>query len=133
MSWVHEADFVRAVEYLMTTEDIEGVVNVAAPSPLPNRDFMRALRAAWGKRFGLSAKEWMLEFGAVFLRTKTELILKSRRVVPGRLLDHGFRFAFPEWAAAARDLVQTWSELNQSRRRRQASALQDGAGVARPR
>ena len=50
----------------------------------------------------------MLEFGAVFLRTETELILKSRRVVPGRLLESGFRFAFPEWPAAAQDLVARW-------------------------
>jgi NAD dependent epimerase/dehydratase family enzyme len=117
VSWVHEADFVRAVEHLLAAEDVEGVVNVAAPSPLANSDFMRALRAAWGKRFGLSASEWMLEFGAVFLRTETELILKSRRVVPGRLLDRGFRFVFPEWPAAARDLVRRWSELHQPRKR----------------
>ena len=115
MSWVHEKDFVRAVEYLMEAEDIEGVVNVAAPRPLPNREFMRALRQAWGMRFGLAAREWMLEVGAVFLRTETELILKSRRVVPGKLLDHGFRFEFPEWPAAARELVE---------RRRNATALE---------
>jgi uncharacterized protein (TIGR01777 family) len=105
VSWVHEADFVRAVEHLIARENMGDVVNVAAPCPLPNQDFMAMLRAAWGKRFGLDLSERMLEFGAVFLRTETELILKSRRVVPGRLLQDGFRFAFPGWAAAARDLV----------------------------
>jgi uncharacterized protein (TIGR01777 family) len=105
VSWVHEADFVRAVEHLIARENMDDVVNVAAPCPLPNQDFMAMLRAAWGKRFGLDLSERMLEFGAVFLRTETELILKSRRVVPGRLLQDGFRFAFPGWAAAARDLV----------------------------
>jgi uncharacterized protein len=106
VSWVHEADFVRAVEHLIARENMDDVVNVAAPCPLPNQDFMAMLRAAWGKRFGLDLSERMLEFGAVFLWTETELILKSRRVVPGRLLQDGFRFAFPEWAAAARDLVE---------------------------
>jgi uncharacterized protein (TIGR01777 family) len=131
VSWVHEGDFVRAMEYLITNEDTDGTVNVAAPCPLPNRDFMRALREAWGKSFGFAAKEWMLEVGAVFLGTETELILKSRRVVPGRLLDHGFRFDFPEWPAATRDLVQRWSVLNQAKRRRRAAALHDPAGIAR--
>jgi len=105
VSWVHEADFVRAVEHLIARENMDNVVNVAAPCPLPNQEFMAILRAAWGRGFGLDLSERMLELGAVFLWTETELILKSRRVVPGRLLQDGFRFAFPEWAAAARDLV----------------------------
>jgi uncharacterized protein (TIGR01777 family) len=108
MSWVHEKDFARAVEHLLAVETSEEVVNIASPSPLPNREFMAALRDAWGRSFGLGASEWMLELGAVFLRTETELILKSRRVVPGRLLESGFRFAFPEWPAAARELVARW-------------------------
>jgi len=82
------------------------VVNLAAPNPLPNREFMRALRQAWSTPIGLPASKWMLEIGAVFLRTETELILKSRRVVPGRLLHSGFRFQFPMWPAAAQDLVE---------------------------
>jgi NAD dependent epimerase/dehydratase family enzyme len=69
---------------------------------------MAALRAARGVRIGLPATKWMVEVGAFFLRTDTELILKSRRVVPGRLLDAGFRFDFPEWAPAAQDLVGRW-------------------------
>ena len=81
---------------------------MAAPHPLPNADFMRALRAAWGTRVGLPAARWMLELGAVALRTETELVLKSRRVVPGRLLRAGFRFALPDWPAAARDLCGRW-------------------------
>jgi uncharacterized protein len=115
MSWVHESDFVRTLEYLIGNEDIDGVVNVAAPNPLPNNDFMRTLRAAWGRSFGMPAQEWMLELAAVFLRTETELILKSRRVVPGRLLDRGFQFEFPEWAAAAADLVRRWRNSRTSR------------------
>jgi NAD dependent epimerase/dehydratase family enzyme len=83
-------------------------VIVAAPAPLPNREFMRALRAAWGAPFGLPAARWMLAIGAVFLRTETELVLKSRRVVPGRLLAEGFAFRHPTWPEAARDLCADW-------------------------
>lgn len=108
VSWIHEADFVRAIEYLIIHDEIDGPVNIAAPEPLPNRMFMRALRQAWGISVGLPATKWMLEVGAVFLRTETELILKSRRVVPGRLLASGFGFEFPEWPSAAHDLVERW-------------------------
>lgn len=108
LSWIHDRDFVRAVQFLMEREDLEGPVNLAAPAPLPQRDFMAELRAAWGVKLGLPATKWMLEVGAFFLRTDTELLLKSRRVVPGRLLQAGFVFDFPEWSQAARDLVARW-------------------------
>jgi uncharacterized protein len=110
VSWVHEQDFLRALEYLIEREDIDGTVNLASPNPLPNRDFMSTLRKVWGAKIGLPATEWMLELGAVFLQTETELILKSRRVIPGRLLAQGFRFDFPEWPAAAKDLVERWRD-----------------------
>ena len=104
MSWIHDEDFIAAIRWLIARDDIDGVVNVAAPNPLPNADFMRILRDACGVPFGLPANKWMLEIGAVFMRTETELILKSRRVVPARLLEHGFAFAYPDWPRAARDL-----------------------------
>ncbi len=106
MSWVHEDDFVAAVRWLIDQQDIDGVVNIASPNPLPNADFMRVLREAAGVRFGLPARGWMLNLGAIFMRTETELIFKSRRIVPGRLLEHGFNFRFPEWSDAARDLCR---------------------------
>jgi uncharacterized protein len=105
VSWVHAEDFVRAVEWLIARESMEGAVNIASPHPLPNREFMRILRGAWGQRIGIPSSAWMLAIAAVVMRTETELILKSRRVVPGRLLDAGFPFRFPDWDAAARDLV----------------------------
>lgn len=111
VSWIHDVDFIRAVRWLIEREDIAGAVNLASPQPLPNAEFMRALREAWGISFGLPATEWMLEIGAVFLRTETELILKSRRVVPGRLLESGFTFRFPNWLEAARDLCRRWRSL----------------------
>ena len=108
MSWIHERDFVRAVALLIARDDISGPINLAAPNPLPQREFMAALRAAWGTRIGLPATAWMTSIGAFFLRTETELVFKSRRVVPGRLLETGFAFEFPTWPAAAADLVASW-------------------------
>jgi hypothetical protein len=94
-------DFVQAIRWLIDHDDIVvGVVNVASPNPLPNAEFMRTLRDAAGVTIGLPASRWMLEIGAVFMRTETELILKSRRVVPARLLERGFAFKFPLWRHA---------------------------------
>ncbi len=112
MSWIHHEDFVAAVRWLIDHSEIDGVVNVSSPNPLPNAEFMRLLREACGVSFGLPAAGWMLEIGAAFMRTETELILKSRRVVPGRLIEHGFEFKLPLFSDAARDLYQQW----QSRR-----------------
>lgn len=110
VSWIHDADFVGAIDFLIAREDLSGVLNVASPNPLPNSDFMRELREAWGAKIGLPASQWMLELGAIFLRTETELVLKSRRVVPARLLASGFKFQFANWPAAAQDLVNRWRE-----------------------
>jgi uncharacterized protein (TIGR01777 family) len=105
VSWIHDSDFLRSIDYLIAHEELDGAINLAAPNPLPNREFMHSLRGAAGAVIGLPATRLMLELGAWFLRTETELILKSRRVVPGRLLESGFHFQFPDWASAARDLV----------------------------
>lgn len=104
MSWIHDQDLVNSNLWLIEHDELEGPVNLASPNPLPNSDFMRALRKAYGMPFGLPATELMLEVGAFVLRSETELILKSRRVVPGRLLQSGFAFQFPTWPEAARDL-----------------------------
>ncbi len=85
-------------------------MNVCSPQPLPNAEFMRVLREAWGARLGLPATRWMIEIGTWAMRTESELVLKSRRVVPGRLLESGFGFEFPDWPEAARDLCRRWSE-----------------------
>jgi len=106
MSWIHDHDFVRAVLWLIEHEEFEGPVNLAAPNPLTNAEFMRALRTAWGAPFGLPATQWMLELGAFVLQSETELILKSRRVIPTRLLQSGFNFQFPDWPEAAKELCQ---------------------------
>ena len=108
VSWVHDVDFVSAIEFLIDRPGLDGAINVSSPQPVPNREFMRTLRQAWGTSIGLPAASWVLEIGAVVLRTETELILKSRRVVPTRLLEAGFQFQFPAWKDAARDLVARW-------------------------
>ena len=108
VSWIHEQDFVGAVRWLIDHDEMVGPVNLAAPTPLPNAAFMQALRDSWGIRFGLPATDQMLEIGAWALKTETELILKSRRVVPGRLMASGFEFAFPTWPEAAKDLCRRW-------------------------
>jgi len=106
VSWIHDRDFVRAIEFLIDRGDLAGPVNLAAPAPLPYRAFLRALRSAWGVPVGLPATRWMAEIGAFVLRSDTELLLKSRRVVPGRLLAAGFTFDHAEWPEAAADLVR---------------------------
>ena len=80
VSWIHDTDFLNAVEFLIARHEIEGPVNLASLNPLPNRDFMRILRRAHHTTIGLPAARWMLELGAWALRTETELILKSRHI-----------------------------------------------------
>jgi len=106
VSWIHEADFARAVEFLVDHEEIDGPVNMAAPHPLPNREFMAAFREAWEMPNGIWAPAPAIEVGSFFMRTESELVLKSRRVVPGKLLEAGFEFEFPRWPEAAADLVR---------------------------
>lgn len=110
VSWMHEADYARAIEFLIEHEDIEGPVNLAAPHPLPNREFMAALREAWDMPNGLPAPTPLMAIGAFFMRTESELVLKSRRVVPGKLLKAGFQFDFPTWPEAAADLARQWRQ-----------------------
>jgi uncharacterized protein len=129
MSWIHHQDFVRAIYWLMERDDLSGPINLAAPKPLTNAEFMRILRRACGVRMGLPATQWMLEVGAILMRTESELVLKSRRVVPGRLLDSGFEFQFPDWVTAASNLCECWhspSELRPSNlpRPRESALLQ---------
>ncbi len=112
LSWIHETDFIRAVEWLIEREDFSGAVNLASPNPLPNKEFMQIFRESCGAKIGFPATELMLEIGAFLMRTETELILKSRRVVPARLLESGFQFQFPHWKDAAADLCRRRADDN---------------------
>jgi len=111
VSWIHHEDFCRAIEWLIEHDDICGIVNVAAPNPLTNVEMMRLFRKQCGVPIGLPATVWMLEAGAVLLRTETELIIKSRRVLPGRLLALGFEFRFKEFAKALENLLQAVQQV----------------------
>lgn len=106
VSWIHYEDFVRAVYRLIEDKEMKDLVNLAAPNPLTNREFMSQLREAKGVSFGLPATKLMLEIGAIFMKTETELILKSRRVVPKKLIDAGFKFNFETWQEASLDLCR---------------------------
>jgi hypothetical protein len=108
VSWIHDQDFVRAVYWLIEHDSLSGPVNLAAPNPVPYNEFMRILRKAWGVPVGLPATKWMLEIGTFFMQTETELVLKSRRVIPKRLPGTGFAFRFPAWTEAAQDLCLRW-------------------------
>ena len=108
ISWIHDQDFIRAVLWLIEHQELDGPVNLAAPNPMPQAEFMRALRQAWGMPIGLPATAWMAQIGALVLQTETELILKSRRVVPSRLQEAGFTFQFPGWPEAAGDICARW-------------------------
>lgn len=108
ISWIHDKDFVQAVYLLIENEELTGAVNISSPNPLPNSKFMKIFRDVSGTKIGLPATNLMLEIGAFFMRTETELILKSRRVVPAKMLEAGFEFKFPNWEDAADDLYVRW-------------------------
>ncbi len=111
ISWIHDQDFTRAIQFILERENFSGTVNLSSPNPLPNHDFMRQLRQVWGSGFGLNSSNWMLEIGTWAMQTETELVLKSRRVVPSRLLEAGFGFNHPDWHGAAGDLVKRWRAI----------------------
>ena len=104
VSWIHHADFCRAIEWIIARDEMSGVVNLASPNPVANSEMMRTLREVCGVPCGLPATRRMLEVGAFFLRTETELIIKSRRVIPGRLAAAGFQFRFPHLREAFENL-----------------------------
>jgi uncharacterized protein len=106
VSWIHEDDFTAAVRFIIDQDILAGPVNLASPGPVRQRDLMRELRVAWGVPVGLPATRWMAELGALAVRTDTELLLKSRRVVPGLLTAAGFEFQQGTWPDAARDLAR---------------------------
>jgi uncharacterized protein (TIGR01777 family) len=105
VSWIHQSDFCRAIDWILEQENLNGVINLSAPNPVTNAEMMRLLREAIGAPFGWPAYEWMLHIGAFLMRTEVELIIKSRRVIPKRLLDSGFQFEFPTMHEAFAELT----------------------------
>ncbi|SKC66711.1 epimerase [Krasilnikoviella flava] len=104
-SWVHVDDVVRAVRFVDEHDHLSGPVNVASPHTADNRSLMAALRRATRAPFGLPAPRWLLEPAMLVLRNESELLLKSRWVVPRRLEDAGFTFRWPDLGPAIDDVV----------------------------
>jgi uncharacterized protein (TIGR01777 family) len=113
VAWIHQADFCRAVEWILEYPELRGPINLVAPNPLTNRDMMAVFRKVCGAPFGLPAARWMLEIGAFIMRTETELMIKSRRVAPGKLLASGFQFNYPTFQAALEEIERRLTETPQ--------------------
>jgi hypothetical protein len=105
MSWIHINDFCKAIEFLINTNQISGPVNITAPNPIPNTKFMEQIRSSLNVPVGINQPKFLLEIGAFFLRTETELLLKSRNVYPEVLINSGFKFDFKEVGIALHDLI----------------------------
>jgi len=106
-SWVHARDVARMMEWVYETPTCQGVYNCAAPYPERNRDMMKTLRAVFGHKFGFPLPTWTLKIGAFIIGTETELLLKSRYVLPKRAMQEGFKFQFPAARAAFENIKQS--------------------------
>jgi hypothetical protein len=106
ISWIHEQDLVQALYFISTKNEISGICNITAPEPITNKNFMKLFREKSHSWLAIPSGKLMLEIGAWMIGTETELILKSRNVVPKRLLDHGFVFRYPNCQSALQDLLK---------------------------
>jgi uncharacterized protein (TIGR01777 family) len=104
-SWIHIQDIYQIIQFLINHEDLNGVFNCSSPNPVTNEALMQSLRKALNIKLGLPSPEWLLKMGAVLIRTETELILKSRWVVPDRLLKSGYSFSYPLVHEALEEIV----------------------------
>ena len=105
-SWIHIEDLFNIILFLMQHRELEGIFNCSAPNPVTNKTFMQKLREAMGIKIGLPSPKWLLELGAIFIKTETELVLKSRWVLPEKLLQHGYKFLYPTLDKALPGLVK---------------------------
>jgi uncharacterized protein (TIGR01777 family) len=105
ISWIHEKDFANAVEFIIQKQ-MTGVLNIVSPQPISNADFMEKLRKAIRMPFGIPMNSFLLKIGSFFIRTETELVLKSRNVIPKRLLEDGFTFKFENLDNAFQNLLK---------------------------
>jgi uncharacterized protein (TIGR01777 family) len=106
ISWIHEIDFCQIIQFLIENEQLDGVFNLSSPDPRPNTEFMRLLRQKMSFPFALGATEWMVKLGAKIIGSEAELLLKSRRVIPTRLLNLGYQFKFANLEEGLADLVK---------------------------
>jgi hypothetical protein len=104
MSWIHIDDFCDAVNFIIESENLEGAINITAPKPLPNEEMMNQLRKKLKVPFGIPSPIWLLELASIFIKTETELMLKSRNVYPEILLENGFQFRYDTFEKALENL-----------------------------
>lgn len=95
VSWVHELDVAGMIEWIAGHDEVNGIINCTSPQPLKNSEFMKIIRKIYGFPFGLPAPSWLLELGAILIGTETELILKSRWVLPEKISKSGYTFKLP--------------------------------------
>lgn len=105
LSWIHEIDFARSIEFITKKPSIEGVINIVSPKPVTNSTFMKTLRRILKIPLGIPISKPILEFGARIIKTETELILKSRNVIPSKLINNGFQFLYPDIKPALISLI----------------------------
>ena len=105
ISWIHEEDFCRSIDWVIENDSVKGMIICTGPNPVTNREFMRSLRKACGMPFGIPNPAWMLKIGTKIIGTEAELILMGRRVIPKYLLDHGFKFKYPDLGAALKEIL----------------------------
>lgn len=104
VSWIHELDFSRSVEFLIYNKNLNGVFNLCTPEPTDNITLMKTLRKVMKVPFGISHPIPLLKVGAKIIGSETELVLKSRNVIPERLLNYGFVFTYKEIELALKNL-----------------------------
>ncbi|WCO00990.1 TIGR01777 family oxidoreductase [Psychroserpens ponticola] len=105
VSWIHELDFARAIEFLIENENLNGNFNLAVPKPTDNKTLMKSFRKVMKIPFGISHPEWFIKLGAKLIGTEPELVLKSRNIIPKRLLDNKFKFIHSNIEIALDDLI----------------------------
>ncbi|MEM5565353.1 TIGR01777 family oxidoreductase [Psychroserpens sp. AS72] len=105
VSWIHELDFARAIEFLFKNEELDGNFNLAVPNPTNNKTLMSSFRKVMKVPFGIPQPEWLIRLGAKLIGTEPELVLKSRNVIPDRLLRNGFNFIHSDIEIALDDLI----------------------------
>ena len=105
-SWIHIEDVFQIILFLMEHKEISGVLNCSAPNPVTNQTLMKTLRQIMNVKMGLPSPAWLLQMGAVLIRTETELILKSRWVLPERIVQAGYRFRYPELKFALEEAIR---------------------------
>jgi len=111
ISWIHEKDLIAGIDFLLKTPAIESPVNFSSPHPVRQKDLMKILRKQWKTPFGLPLSKGLLKTMSFFTGIPAGLLLKSLKVYPAKLLKHGFKFQYPDWEPASRDLVKRFQKL----------------------